>query len=254
MHARSPCSSAPLTPASSALRRYSASASGEPKRRPGAASGPWWLSTQCSSATRRSGASAGEPRLEQLLAEHDVAEQPALVGEPDLGAVGELARLAQVVHERRGDQQVGVQPRVQLAGLERERADRDGVLEQAAEVGVVAAARARRAAPLGAQRGVAEQALQQRAVAGLVDLAREVLEEAVELVEVAVGDGQERGRVGAVARSIARTSTCSSSRKRSTRPWTRTRSPRSKRPPSRSASRNTRAGSAVVRSRSSSAR
>ena len=29
-----------------------------------------------------------------------------------------------------------------------------------------------------------------------MDLAREVLEEAVELVEVAVGDGQERGRVG----------------------------------------------------------
>ena len=53
-----PCSSAPLTLASSALRRYSASASGEPKRRPGAASGPWWQSTQCSSASRRSGASA----------------------------------------------------------------------------------------------------------------------------------------------------------------------------------------------------
>ena len=40
----------------------------------------------------------------------------------------------------------------------------------------------------------------------------------------------------------------------STRPCTRTRSPRSNRPPSRSASRNTRAGSALVRSRSSSAR
>ena len=40
---------------------------------------------------------------------------------------------------------------------------------------------------------------------------------------------------------FSRTSTCSSSRKRSTRPCTRTRSPRSKRPPSRSASRNTRA-------------
>ena len=75
-------------------------------------------------------------------------------------------------------------------------ADGDGVLEQPAEVGVVAAAGARRAAPLGAQGGVVEQALEQRAVARLVDLAREVLEEAVELVEVAVGDGQERGRVG----------------------------------------------------------
>src|SRR4051794_9156913 len=53
---------------------------------------------------------------------------------------------------------------------------------------------------------------------------------------------------------MARISTCSSSRKRSTRPTTRTRSPRSKRPASRSASRNARAWTAPVRSRSSSAR
>ena len=75
-------------------------------------------------------------------------------------------------------------------------ADRDGVLEQPAEVGVVAAARARRAPPLGAQRLVAEQALEQARVGGVVDLAREVLEEAVELVDVAVGDRQELRRVG----------------------------------------------------------
>ena len=43
---------------------------------------------------------------------------------------------------------------------------------------------------------VGEQAVEQRAQAGVVDLARQVLEEAVELVEVAVGDGQERGGVG----------------------------------------------------------
>ena len=62
----------------------------------------------------------------------------------------------------------------------------------------MAAARARRAAPLRAQRVVAQQPLQQAAVAGIVDLAREVLEEAVELVDVAVGDREERGRVGAL--------------------------------------------------------
>ena len=61
---------------------------------------------------------------------------------------------------------------------------------------MVTAARARRAAPLGAQRLVAEQALEQAGVGGVVDLAREVLEEAVELVEVAVGDGQELRGVG----------------------------------------------------------
>ena len=65
-------------------------------------------------------------------------EQAALVGQADLGAVGELARLAEVVHERGGEQQVRIQTRMQLGALERERADRDGVLEQAAEVGVMA--------------------------------------------------------------------------------------------------------------------
>ena len=68
------------------------------------------------------GGELGHARLEQLLAEHDVPEQPALVGQPDLGAVGELARLAEVVDDRRGDQQVGVEPRVQLARLGGERA------------------------------------------------------------------------------------------------------------------------------------
>ena len=125
-----------------------------------------------------------------------MAEQPALLAQPDLGAVGELAGLAEVVDERGGEQQVRIQTRMQLGALERQRADRDRVLQQPAEVGVVAGARARRAAPLGAQRVVAEQPLEQRAVARVVDLAREVLEEAVELVDVAVGDRQERRRIG----------------------------------------------------------
>jgi hypothetical protein len=86
------------------------------------------------------------------------------------------------VDQRRGDEQVRVQARVQLARLERERPDGDGVLEQATEVGVMAVARAGRPAPLLTQRRVVEQRGQQRAQAGVVDLAREVLEEAVELV------------------------------------------------------------------------
>ena len=103
---------------------------------------------------------------------------------------------------------------MQRAQLERHRRDRDGVLEQAAEVGVVARparaapAAARRAAPAaagsehGARRisarscAVAEQALEQRLQPRVIDLAREVLEEAFELVEVAVGGRQEAGRVG----------------------------------------------------------
>ena len=71
-----------------------------------------------------------------------------------------------------------------------------------------------------AQLLVAEQPREQRAEARLVDLAGEVLEEAVELVEVAVGGGEEPRRVGVrrVRAHDARTSACSSSRKRSTRP------------------------------------
>src|SRR5436190_8373808 len=55
----------------------------------------------------------------------------------------------------------------------------------------------RGAPPLGTQRLVAQQGIQQRRVLGIVDLAREVLEEPVELLHVAVRDGQERRRVGA---------------------------------------------------------
>ena len=66
-----------------------------------------------------------------------MAEQPALVAEPDLGAERQLADAAEVVDERGGQQQVLVQALVQHARLDRERRDRDGVLEQPAEVGVV---------------------------------------------------------------------------------------------------------------------
>ena len=89
---------------------------------------------------------------------------------------------------------------MQRAGLDGERADGDGVLEQAAEIRVVAVARARCAAPLGAQRAIAEQRGEQGLEARIVDLARKVLEEAVELVEVAVGDRQEGRRIGLARR------------------------------------------------------
>ena len=133
---------------------------------------------------------------QQTQADLDVAEQPALRAALDRGAVGELARLADVVDDRRRDQEVRVEPRVAERELLRERRDGDRVLEQAAEVGVVARARAGRAAQLGAEARVGEERVEQAAVAGVGDLAREMLEEAVELVEVAVGDRQEVRRVG----------------------------------------------------------
>jgi hypothetical protein len=87
---------------------------------------------------------------------------------------------------------------MQLARLHGDRSYCDRVLEQAAEVRVMAVARARRPAPRRAQRRVAEQRVEQRAQAGVVDLAREVLEEAIELVEVTVGDRQEGRGIGVV--------------------------------------------------------
>ena len=77
-----------------------------------------------------------------------------------------------------------------------EHRDRHRVLEQPAEVGVVPRAGAGGASELGAEVVVLEEGAEQRPVVGVVDLAGEVLQEAVELVEVAVGDGQEVGRVG----------------------------------------------------------
>ncbi len=184
-------------------------------------------------------------------------EQPALLAQRDLRAVGELAGLAEVVDERGGEQQVAVEPRVQLAELVGERRHGDGVLEQPAEVGVVAAARAGRPAPRGAQRAVGQQLVEQaRAAAGRRPRARGARGSR----RARRGRGRRRAgrRPGPPRRrpplAMRRTSTCSSSRKRSTRPATRTRSPRSKRPASTSASRNARAGIVPVRSRSSSAR
>ena len=67
----------------------------------------------------------------------DMAEQAALVGRPERRAAPELPDPADVVEQRRGEQQVGAQPRVQLRGLARQRRHADRVLEQAARVGVV---------------------------------------------------------------------------------------------------------------------
>ncbi len=119
-----------------------------------------------------------------------------------------------------------------------ERRDRDRVLEQAAEVRVVAGPRARRQPPRRAQLVVGQQSAQQRLIAAVVDLAGEVLQKAVELVEVAVGRRQEAGGIDVrrrLRRAISDTSSTSSSRNRSTTPTTWQMSPRSNWPPSASA-------------------
>ena len=100
-----------------------------------------------------------------------MAEHLPLVGDAELGSVGELSRLADVMADRRRHQQVGVEAGMQGAGLEHQGRDRHRVLDQPAEVGVVAAAGAGRAAKpvgLGARD---DRRLDDRAQGRIVDLA-----------------------------------------------------------------------------------
>ena len=149
-----------MTPASSALsavqRERLGRAEAPPRRRVGAVMGE-------DAVREREAARASSPDVARALVEHpqpelDVPEQPALVGQLDLGAERELAGAPEVVDDRGGEQQVLVEPRVQRARLDGQRGHRDGVLEQPAEVGVVAVARARLAAQRRAQLVVAEHA------------------------------------------------------------------------------------------------
>ena len=77
----------------------------------------------------------------ELLSERDVAHERAGLAQRDLRAELELERLAHVVEDRGREQQVRVEARVERACLERQRRHRHRVLEQPAEVRVVAGAR-----------------------------------------------------------------------------------------------------------------
>ena len=96
----------------------------------------------------------GAAVFQQPLAEYQVAEHASFAGQPELGAIGELPGPTDVVDERGGQKKIGVQARMELADLLPERGHGHGVLEQSAQVGVVARSRARRAAPGGAHRPV----------------------------------------------------------------------------------------------------
>src|SRR2546421_2637039 len=87
---------------------------------------------------------------------------------------------------------------MESAGLVGEHRDGHRVLEQAAQVRVVTRAGAGGSAQLHAEGLIAQKGVEEGAVVAVVDLAREMLEEAVELVEVAVGDGEEVRRIGGV--------------------------------------------------------
>src|SRR5215210_6151840 len=121
----------------------------------------------------------------ELLPQRQVTHQRAGLAQRYLGAQVELERLAGVVEDRGAEQKVGVEPGVERARLVGERADGHGVLDQPAQEGVVA-----------------EERVEQAPEVLVVHLPCQVLEEAVELLHVAVGHRQELGRI---ARLLART-------------------------------------------------
>jgi hypothetical protein len=130
--------------------------------------------------------------LDQPHPEVDVAEQPALGGRREARRRAELDCAPCIVDERRGEQEVGAEPRMELRDLAADRRHADGVLQQPARVRVVRVG-GRRIRP---QLRRAQHPLHAGAKRGVRDLGGEELEEALELVCVAPHRGRERGRIG----------------------------------------------------------
>jgi hypothetical protein len=82
---------------------------------------------------------------DQPVTQREMADQRTGFAQLDLGAEVKFARLADVVQQRGADQEIGVETRVEAAGVECESGDRDRVLEEPAEVGVMTGAGAGRA-------------------------------------------------------------------------------------------------------------
>ena len=129
--------------------------------------------------------------------EVDVSQQPPLLRLPERGPIPELARPADVVQERRGEEEIEAQPRVQLGGLATERRHADGVLEEAAGVAVVPVR------PGGGQcaerppeSGVASERVDEGGEPRVGDLRGEELEEPVELIGISAETRGEGGRIG----------------------------------------------------------
>ena len=127
-----------------------------------------------------------------------MSEQAPLLGLPERRAAPELDGAPDVVEERRGEEEVVAQARVELRRLAAERRDADRVLEQAARRSRGGRPRRRReargtrpAAPSSARTSATTAARP-----GVRDLAGEEVEEAVELVGVAAHRRRQLRRVG----------------------------------------------------------
>ena len=102
-----------------------------------AARASWWQAIACSSSARTPSSSFADRSSIEPQAEVDVAEQAALLGDLEPRPGLQLARSADVVEQRRAEQEVGAQPRMKLHELPADRRDADHVLEQPAGVDVM---------------------------------------------------------------------------------------------------------------------
>ena len=127
-------------------------------------------------------------------------QEPPLLGRAEGRAAGELDGAPDVVEQRRREQQVGAEPRMELGDLAADRRHADGVLQQAARIAVMPFDRRRQRAQLRSQLVVLHEAPDSGLQAGMRDLAREELEKAVQLVRVAAHGLSERGRVEVLRR------------------------------------------------------
>jgi uncharacterized protein (DUF1015 family) len=134
--------------------------------------------------------------LDRAQPEVDVSEQATLGGRREGRPAAELADTADVVEERRGDEQVGAQPRVELRRLAAECRDADGVLEQAACVAVVTVgSRGRQRAEAAAHGRIGEHRPDEGREAWMRELRGEEVEKTLELVGVAAKRGSQRSRI-----------------------------------------------------------
>ena len=194
--------------------------------------------------------------LDQAQAEVDVAEEAPLLGLAERRAAAELDRAPDVVEQRRGEEEVVAEARMELRRLAAEGGDADGVLEQAAGVAVVPVCpgggeRAERRSH--GRRRRRRPRRRRRGPGWTISPTRKSRKPSSSSGSRRIAGVSSAGSVSG-ATSTARTCTWSLPPNRSTRPSTRTASPSAKRPSSSSTSSQTRASIRPLASTSSSAR
>ncbi len=141
----------------------------------------------------------GEPAavtLDHAETEVHVPQQASLVRRSKGRAATQLVNAPDVVEQGGSDQQVAAQARMELRRLAAERGHADRVLQQAAGVSVMAVRPCgRKVAHPVPHHGVGEDGLHEAGQALMGDLAREELEESLQLVGVAPQAGRKVGGV-----------------------------------------------------------